>query len=489
MRAGHLGQFGRGPQGVEVDLLGDAGRQGACLGGVERQPQLEEHVLEAHEAHAHRPPQRVGVLGLGGRVVVDVDHPVEERHGDADHLGEALEVEGAVDDQRPEVDRTQVADRCLVLVGDLDDLGAQVRQVHDPAGFAGLVALGVGGVLEGHPAVAGLGEGAHHAAVELAGRDLALVEALLLGLDVGGLELVAVEVGEVWDLLGVEQRPDPVLFDPLHEQVGDPVGEVEVVGAALVVAGVLAQVEEVLDVGVPGLEVDAGCALAAATLVHRGHGAVEGLEPRHDAVRQAVGALDERALGPDPVPCHADAAGELREAGDVGVALVDALEAVLGRVEQVARRHLRVGGARVEQRGARGQVLERRDELVEPDGLVGAGGKAAGDPQEEVLGGLEDVAGFGVAQQVAVIDGAQAEELEQVVAVVDDRVVELAGVGGDELDGGVADDAELVADQDRLGEGVDVLVAHLLVDDRGEEAAGQAGVVGLLDHERRRGTD
>ena len=290
-------------------------------------------------------------------------------------------------------------------------------------------------------------------------------------------------------LLGVEQRPDPVLLDPLHEQVRDPVGKVEVVGAALVVAGVLAQVEEVLDVGVPGLEVDAGGALAAATLVDGGDRTVEGLEPRHDAVGKAVGALDERALGPDAVPRHADAAGELREAGDVGVALVDPLEAVLGRVEQVARRHLRVGCTRVEQCRAGWQVLERRDELVEADGLVRAGGQAAGHPQEEVLRGLEDVTGLGVAQQVAVVDGAQAEELEEVVAVVDDRVVELAGVGSDELDRCVADDAEFVADQDRLREGVDVLVPYLLVDDRGEEAAGQAGVVGLFDHERRGGAD
>ena len=97
--------------------------------------------------------------------------------------------------------------------------------------------------------------------------------------------------------------------------------------------------------------------------------------------------------------------------------------------------------------------------------------------------------GLGVAQQVAVVDGAQAKELEEVVAVVDDRVVELAGVGSDELDRCVADDAEFVADQDRLRERVDVLVPYLLVDDRGEEAAGQAGVVGLFDHERRGGTD
>jgi hypothetical protein len=37
------------------------------------------------------------------------------------------------------------------------------------------------------------------------------------------------------------------------------------------------------------------------------------------------------------------------------VAVVDGVEVVLGRVEQVAARHLRVGGARVEQRGRDGR--------------------------------------------------------------------------------------------------------------------------------------
>ena len=55
----------------------------------------------------------------------------------------------------------------------------------------------------------------------------------------------------------------------------------------------------------------------------------ESPKPRDDAVGQAVGAPDERAFGADPVPGHADAAGELRELGNVGVPLVDAVEAVL----------------------------------------------------------------------------------------------------------------------------------------------------------------
>ncbi len=104
------------------------------------------------------------------------------------------------------------------------------------------------------------------------------------------LEVLAVQVGEMRDLLRVEQRPLPVLLDALHEEVGDPVGDVQVVRATGVVAGVVAQFEEVLDVGVPRLEVHARGTLASTTLVDRGDRRVERAQPRHDAVREAVGA-------------------------------------------------------------------------------------------------------------------------------------------------------------------------------------------------------
>ena len=91
--------------------------------------------------------------------------------------GEFLEVEGAVGEMCVrEVDGAEVADGGLGRGRDLGDLGAEIREMNDVAGQAGLVALEVAGVLEDHPAVAGLGECAHHAGVEIAGLDLARVE-------------------------------------------------------------------------------------------------------------------------------------------------------------------------------------------------------------------------------------------------------------------------------------------------------------------------
>ena len=260
-----LGELGRRPQRVEVDLLGDPLRQLTGFGAVEGQTLLEEHVLQAHQTETDGTPLAVGVPGFVGRVEVDVDHTIEERHDQTDHFGQAIEVElaGFGVDELAQVHRTEVADGGLVLIRDLDDLGAQVRQVHDVgravvAGRAGLVALGVRRVLEGHPSVAGLGQAAHHAAVQVAGLDLTFVQTLGLGFFVGEAELFAVQVGQVRDLLRIEQRPLPVLVDTLHEQVGYPVGEVQVVGAPGMIAGVLLEIEEVLDVGMPALEIDAG---------------------------------------------------------------------------------------------------------------------------------------------------------------------------------------------------------------------------------------
>ena len=129
--------------------------------------------------------------------------------------------------------------------------------------------------------------------------------------------------------------------------------------------GVVAQLEELLDVGVPGLEVDAAGALALAALIHRRHRGVERLQPGDDAVGVPVRALDERAARAHAVVGEADAARELREQGDVGVALVDVLQVIVGRVEQEAARELLVPGARVEHRRRAGQVLEPREQAVE----------------------------------------------------------------------------------------------------------------------------
>ena len=353
------------------------------------------------------------------------------------------------------------------------------------AGQRRLVGGAVGGVLEGHPAVAGLGEGAHHPAVQLTRRDGPLGESRGLGRAVGRVEGRPPQVGQLGDVRGGEERPVGVGVDPAHELVGDPVREVEVVGAPGVLPGVVAQLQELLDVGVPGLQVDRGRALAPAALVDGGHRGVERVEERHDAVGVPVGTADQRTPGADAGVGQADAAGVLGEPGDLVVPVVDRLQLVLGGVQQVAGGHLRVPGAGVEEGGGGGQVgegahqpVERGDLVESPDRVVL--GEAAGDAEHEVLGRLDDLAGVRVAQQVAAVHGAQAEVAEAVVGRRIDQGVEPLGVRGHESGGAVRDQALAVAGGDRLGEGGDALARGLLGDGAGQQAGGEPRVGGVL---------
>ncbi len=393
---------------------------------------------------------------------------------------------------RAEVDGAEVADGGLGVVRDLQDLGAQVGGVHRAARQRGLVGGAVGGVLEGHPAVAGLRQGAHHAGVQGLRGDRADGLAGQLGLAVGLVEVGAPQVDQLGHVGRGEQRPVLVGVDPAHELVRDPVRQVEVVGAAGLFAGVVAELQELLDVGVPGLQVDAGGALAAAALVDGGDGGVEGAQERHDAVGLAVGAADQAAARADARVGQADAAGVLGQAGDLRVAVVDRVQVVQRGVEQVAARHLRVPGAGVEERRRGGQVLQAAHQAVQLGHLahgllVVADRQATGDAEQEVLRGLDHLAGDRVAQQVAGLHGAQAEVLEAVVARGVDQRVQGGGVLGDELRGGVADQALGVADGDRGGEGRGALAVRLVDDLQGEQAGGQLRVLGVLGDHRRGG--
>ena len=187
-----------------------------------------------------------------------------------------------------QVDRAEVADRDLVVAGVERDLGAEVascaRRRRAAAASAGCR------VLERDPGMPGLEQHREHLAPEVGRRhlleelDLAARGLRFVG-DVGLLERLAEHVVQVGHVGRREQRPLAVLHDALHEQVGNPVRGVHVVRAAAVVAGVLAQLEELLDVEVPGLEVRADRALALAALVHRDGGVVDHLQERHDALR------------------------------------------------------------------------------------------------------------------------------------------------------------------------------------------------------------
>ena len=185
----------------------------------------------------------------------------------------------------------------------------------------------------------------------------------------------------------------------------------------------------------------------------------------------------------DPRERDPDAAGELRQLRDLAVAGVDRVEVVARAVDEVARRHLRVPGAGVEQRRAARQVGQRRHQPVEADRLAGLCASPQATRSRKYCGVSTTSRVERVPQQVAVVDRAQPEVLEPAVGVAVDREVELAGVVLDERRGLVADQSLGVAEGDRLAERRDALVADLLVDVARQQPRGQPRVLRLLaDH-------
>ncbi len=161
-------------------------------------------------------------------------------------MGELLEIEtlwadtAALNaDVTREVDRAKVAHGGLAGIRNLENLGAQVRQVHRPPGLGGLIARPVRLVLERHPAVTGLRKRAHHPHIQIASPYRLLGESACLSLDVGRLERLSVQVRQLGHVFGIEQRPLAVLLHPAHEQIGNPVREIQVMRTATLVAGVV----------------------------------------------------------------------------------------------------------------------------------------------------------------------------------------------------------------------------------------------------------
>ena len=443
---------------------------------------------------------QVGVARLLHRVVVDVDDVVEHAHRGGHGALELGMVDRAVLDVVHQVHRAEVADRDLGRPGVERDLGAQVARMHHARML--LRRAHVAGVLEGDPGMAGLEQHRQHLApqvggahgleqLDLAARGLGLVGGV--GLLEGAAELV-VQVGAGG---GREQRPVAAFHDPAHEQVGHPVGGVHVVRAPAVVAGVLAQLEELLDVEVPGLEVGADRALPLAALVDGDGGVVDHLQERHHALALAVGALDVAAERAHVGPVVAQAAGELAEQRVLLQRLVDAVE-VVGDGGEVAARQLRAPRAGVEERRRRAHEVERRQHLVELDGarlaVDLAQRQAHRHAHVERLRQLD--ARLLDVQEVAVEQRLQAEVVELQVALGLERLAEARQV---ELQQLVVEQLGVDAVLDELREVLGIarrhlavqhlLAEHLAADGVQQQARGGAGVARVLLDQRAGGED
>ena len=181
-------------------------------------------------------------------------------------------------------------------------------------------------------------------------------------------------------------------------------------GAATVITGVLAQVEEFLDIHVPGLKVGAYRPLALAALIHRHGGVINDFQEGHDALAFAVGALDVGTQRPHRCPVVAQTACKL---GQHGVVLDRAVNAkqIVGHGRQITGAQLRPQGTGVKQRRCRAHVVEGRQQPIELDrsrvGVVFPHGKPHRNAHKEDLRQLETH--LITVDKVAVIQGLQPE--------------------------------------------------------------------------------
>ena len=137
-------------------------------------------------------------------------------------------------------------------------------------GQRGLVARAVRLVLERHPAVAGLRQRPHHARVEVARLDRLRGEPCALGLLVARARSPRRrDRAARARASGSKRLQSPSASTRCMNRSGIQLARFRLCVRLRLVAGVVAQLEELLDVGVPRLEVDAAGALALAALVHR----------------------------------------------------------------------------------------------------------------------------------------------------------------------------------------------------------------------------
>ena len=363
-----LGEFHAGLHGEEVDALVEriAEVLGVLLVPVDAL--LRQQVVPAERAQADRAVLLVGDRGLRHRQLVEIDHVVEHAHLDRDqaleHVGDQVALALLRHHGAAQVHRRQVADDEVagllggddLIAGDdllhhlrrahvLQDLGAEVRRVHAadvlvrvlPVHLVAVEHEGIPGLeLRDHDPLEDVDRLDRLAADALVGDHLlvALAEAAVGVALLLVEEILQVEALHAMDLVRVEQVPVAATLDRFHEEIGDADRGEHVVRAQALVTVVEPQVEEVLDVAVPHVEIHRDRALALAQLVHRHGGVVELLDPRHHAARGIGHAADGRTAGAHVAHVRAHAAAALGDAGDVGVGVVDALQAVVDGVDE-----------------------------------------------------------------------------------------------------------------------------------------------------------
>lgn len=242
---------------------------------------------------------------------------------------------------------------------------------------------------------------------------------------VKSLKFFAVGISQARGLVRAEKRPIAIGLNTLHEEIRRPESIEQVTRADLLLAVVLAEIQELKDVGVPRLQVDSkGTRALVATLVHVPGRVVVHPEHRHDAIRRPVGSSNVRAGGSNSVDVEANPTGRLGDHGTCLQGVVDALNAIFLHINQEARSQLRLGSAGVEQsRRGMCEVLLRH-QVIGLDGLLDIlAMDSHGNSHQQMLRTLRNLPIN--AEEVRPLQSLEAEEVVVEVTVVHNGRVEL----------------------------------------------------------------
>lgn len=345
-----LGELNGGSKSSVVDGLEDLNVEVLGLRRIEGHTKSQESIGETVDTNSNGAMAHVAPPSLRHGVVVDVDDLVQVLDEHLSDIMKLLEVINSLldIDKGRKCQGCKVADSDLIRGSVLDNLAAEVGAA-DGAKVL-LVALAVAVVLVQHEGVASLDLSLKNGVPELLGTNGLTTPTLLLVLLVQSLELVAVDVGKTRALVGAHQSPGAVLFDTLHEEIGDPQSVKQVASANLFLSVVLAEVKEAEDIGMPRLEVNGECTgTLVATLVDIAGGVVVHTEHRNEAVAGTVGASNIAASSANTVDIEADTTGGLGNHGAGLQGIVDTLNAVLLHVDEEAGSQLRLGSTGVEE--------------------------------------------------------------------------------------------------------------------------------------------
>lgn len=157
---------------------------------------------------------------------------------------------------------------------------------------------------------------------------------------------------------------------------------------------VLAKVEELEHISVPGLKVDGeGTRALVATLVDISGSVVEDTEHGNDTVGSTVGTGNVRTGSTDAVNVETNTASHLGNHGAGLEGVVDTLNRVVLHVDQEARRQLGLRRTSVEESGrGMGEVFAGHEVVGIDDTLNVVTPDADSDTHDHVLGTLNNLA-------------------------------------------------------------------------------------------------